>query len=41
MMNLKNMDVHVKWGGVRPVGGDDYEAVYLTEEEFTTTGKFP
>ncbi|KAL5267843.1 hypothetical protein ACHWQZ_G004779 [Mnemiopsis leidyi] len=40
MMNLKNMDVHVKWGGVRPVGGDDYEAVYLTEEEFTTTGNF-
>ena len=31
MMKLKNMDVHVKWGGVHMLAGDDYEVEYFEE----------
>ena len=32
MMDLKKMDVHVKWGGIHlTAGSDDYEFEYFTE----------
>ena len=40
MMNLKKMDVHVKWGGVHLRAGDDYETEYFTEGvHYEATGK--
>ena len=39
MMDLKKMDVHVKWGGVHLRPGDDYETEYFTEGvQYTSSG---
>ena len=39
-MDLKKMDVHVKWGGVHLRPGDDYETEYFTEGvQYRSTGK--
>ena len=41
MMNLKNMDVHVKWGGVHLGNDGDYETKYFEEGvQYTAMGKF-
>ena len=40
MMNLKSLDVHVKWGGIRLQGGDNYVAEYFEEgEHYIDSGK--
>jgi len=40
-MKLKNMDVHVKWGGVHLLAGDDYETEYFEEGvHYESTGKY-